>query len=57
VPPAHTSGFDEAMFLNDHRARLADLDLATSQQERLLQDLREHRAAVQSQLDLFVYQS
>jgi hypothetical protein len=43
------------MLLDDLRTRLFQLDISIAQQERLLQELKEQRAAVQHQLNLFVY--
>ncbi|KAJ7474824.1 hypothetical protein FB451DRAFT_1464943 [Mycena latifolia] len=44
-----------AMFLDILRNQLSDLGISISQHERLLQELKEQRAAVQLQLDRFVY--
>ncbi|KAJ7474811.1 hypothetical protein FB451DRAFT_1088428 [Mycena latifolia] len=43
------------MFLDILRNQLSDLDISISQHERLLQELKEQRAAVQVQFDRFVY--
>ncbi|KAJ6627748.1 hypothetical protein B0H10DRAFT_358846 [Mycena sp. CBHHK59/15] len=43
------------MFLDILRNRLSSLEVSISQQEHLLQQLKEQRAAVQLQLDLFIY--
>ncbi|KAJ7655347.1 hypothetical protein B0H17DRAFT_1099257 [Mycena rosella] len=43
------------MFLDNLRRRLLDLEDSVSHQEHLLQHLKEQRAAVQLQLDRFVY--